>query len=402
MPDTRAGKRPRGERPREAAKRRKPVELPRAAITEALLSGEGLFCAYRMHNDLPPQVAAGKLLRLPENNLAFARAPGEHLEMECRIPFLVEHEHGLAVDMLDPSVFDVEADDGQSVAVTGTNARTARVMKIPEAGGFLRKASYVVNDVFTMRDNYFTGHDAAEKKLVRTRRRQPSQEETVLLIEQTFDDAREKVKLHPGKAVTPLRVLPIFPDTDLFSHKYAQVMFDEDPMKSAVPTVLCPAPSSLTGPSGLGRLPLTAYVGTVPLADAQKQMGEGEAVDLARGITYTWENRWACELSERSHTFVRDLLLTRPAKDAPTGTPYSYNPLPALVQRCAKELTGGTKVSTGEAPSKAKLEARPPNDEERAAETNWKDLVAGTGVPADAQFQELLDAAVSDVEQEDE
>lgn len=386
-------KRPRGE---PGTKKRAPANLPRAAITEALLSADGLFCAYRMHNDLPPQVPAGKLLRLPENALAFARAPGEQLEMECRIPFLLEHEHGLSAELLDASAFDAEAEDTRSVAVTGTEARVGRKPKVPEAGGFLRKASYHANDVYTLRDNFFTGHDAAEKKLIRNRRRRPSRDETLELIEKTFTDAQTYT--HPGKNVKPLRVLPIFPDTDLFSHRYALVMFDEAPMKGEFPTVLCPAQSAATGPTG--RLPLTAYVGSIPLNEAQATIDDGESVELTRGKTYTWENRWACELSERGA--VRELLLMRPPEDAPSGTPVLFAPLPALAQRCAKELTGGTKVSTGEAPSKARLEARPATEEERAAEVAWKELAGGTGVTADAKFQELLDAAMSDLEQEEE
>jgi len=89
----------------------------------------------------------------------------------------------------------------------------------------------VTNDVFTERQRYTTGTDAAEKKLERHPPGFESVQELAEKIEQSFVAAKE-APVHPTKpGLRAKRVLPIVPDAVLWTNRYRQVVFDEVPVE---------------------------------------------------------------------------------------------------------------------------------------------------------------------------
>jgi RNA polymerase II-associated factor 1 len=55
-------------------------------------------------------------------------------------------------------------------------------------------------------------------------------ESQIKAIDQTFEASKKPIKEHPGKpGITPVEILPIFPDFKLWKFPFAQVMFDADP-----------------------------------------------------------------------------------------------------------------------------------------------------------------------------
>lgn len=55
-------------------------------------------------------------------------------------------------------------------------------------------------------------------------------ESQIAAINKTFEAAQKPITQHPGKPnITPVEVLPVFPDFNLWKYPFAQVMFDADP-----------------------------------------------------------------------------------------------------------------------------------------------------------------------------
>merc|ERR1719316_2274820 len=233
-------------RDERAEKRRRLEEagnLPRLTVAqEHVQTDGGLYCPVRMLTMLPPSSVQGKLLTLP-TTLAEAKARHTTLDIEFRVPLLSEHEHGLfAFDLLDPASTEGPA-DGDALSVAGSRPGGRMERKQPEEGGFLRNAGYIQNDVYTLRNNFLTGHEGAEKKLHRARPPEVTLEGALERIEQTFREAQKDVRAHPkNPALRPVRVSPLLPDIDQAHRSFLLVEFDEKPTTTPVPVVLVPAP----------------------------------------------------------------------------------------------------------------------------------------------------------------
>jgi len=93
----------------------------------------------------------------------------------------------------------------------------------------LQLPQLITNDVFTERQRFTTGLEAAEKKMHREPPGYKSAEDLARKIEGTFDAAREP-PVHPTKpGMAAKRVLPVVPDAVLWANRYRQVAFDELP-----------------------------------------------------------------------------------------------------------------------------------------------------------------------------
>eukprot|EP00435_Cladocopium_sp_Y103_P013348 s2052_g3.t1 len=93
----------------------------------------------------------------------------------------------------------------------------------------LQLTQHITNDVFTERQRYTTGRNAAEKKIYRDPPGFGSKEELAQKIGKTFKAAKE-VPVHPTKPhLRPKRVMQVVPDQNLWGNSYVQVAFDEIP-----------------------------------------------------------------------------------------------------------------------------------------------------------------------------
>lgn len=93
----------------------------------------------------------------------------------------------------------------------------------------LQLPQLITNDVFTERQRFTTGRDAAEKKIFRDPPGFNSKEELAQKIGKTFQAAKEE-PVHPSKPhLRPKRVMQVVPDVQLWSNRYVQVAFDEEP-----------------------------------------------------------------------------------------------------------------------------------------------------------------------------
>jgi len=93
----------------------------------------------------------------------------------------------------------------------------------------LQLTQHITNDVFTERQRFTTGRNAAEKKIYRDPPGFGSKEDLAQKIGKTFKAAKE-VPVHPTKPhLKPKRVMQVVPDSKLWGNSYVQVAFDEIP-----------------------------------------------------------------------------------------------------------------------------------------------------------------------------
>merc|ERR1719464_1387607 len=124
-------------------------------------------------------------------------------------------------------------DDDVSAEVKEAEKKRARLYERTEAShrqAFgLQLPQLITNDVFTERQRFTTGMEAAEKKLSREPPGYNSVDELAGKIEATFEAAKQP-PVHPSNpALKPKRVLSIVPDAVLWANRYRQVVFDELP-----------------------------------------------------------------------------------------------------------------------------------------------------------------------------
>lgn len=210
--------------------------------------GPRLLIDCKYANELPkPQVP--KLLRALPSVDRLCRYKPSSLELDSK-PFLLSERDLLSrLEIVDPNAYgeapakgsmlpppppedaQLFRDDDVSDAVKEAEAKRRRLTERTEADhrqAFgLQLPQLITNDVFTERQRFITGTEAAEKKLLRNPPGFGSVEELASKIERTFEAAK-KPPVHPSKpSMKAKRVLDIVPDAVLWANRYRQVMFDE-------------------------------------------------------------------------------------------------------------------------------------------------------------------------------
>jgi len=203
-------------------------------------------CKYS--NELPkPPVP--KLLRAMPNVEKLCQYSPTSLELDHRPFLLSEHDLMSRVELLDPNAYgeipakgsmppppppqdalllrDDDIDDASKEAEKKRRRLTEHTEAWHRQAFGLQVPQLVTNDVFTERQRFTTGLEAAEKKLHRDPPGFNSADELAAKIEATFEAARE-TPVHPSKpSLKPKRILSIVPDAVLWANRYRQVVFDE-------------------------------------------------------------------------------------------------------------------------------------------------------------------------------
>jgi len=207
-------------------------------------------CKYA--NELPQPPVPKLLKALPTAERLCQYAPTS-LELDHR-PFLLS-EKGLAsrIELVDPNAYgelpaewsmppppppqdaQLLRDDDISEAVKEAEKKRQRLNERSEAwhreAFGLQVPQLVTNDVFTERQRFTVGLEAAEKTILRQPPNFNSLDDFADQIENTFEAAKD-TPVHPSNpSLKPKRVLPIVPDAVLWANRYRQISFDELPQK---------------------------------------------------------------------------------------------------------------------------------------------------------------------------
>lgn len=203
-------------------------------------------CSYA--NELP-QPPVPKLLRALPGPESFFRYRPTSLELDHRPYLLSEDDIVTRVDLVDPNAYGpsfvedanravnplekvVLADDDLDEEALETNQKKLEMYE-PEMQKreaiILRRHILTSNDVYTDRQVFVTGGDAAEKKLHRECMLPLEVVDIADRVERTFEQAK-KAPVHPTNPQLKVkRVLPVLPDFELWNRTIQQVSFDEPP-----------------------------------------------------------------------------------------------------------------------------------------------------------------------------
>jgi len=247
-------------------------------------------------NELPKPPVPKLLRPLPSGERLCQYAPTA-LELDHRPFFLSERRLVSRVELMFPDAYgeplakgamppppppqdaQLLRDDDVAPEVKEAEAKRRRLTERTEAShrqAFgLQLPQLITNDVFTERQRYTTGTEAAEKKLHREPPGFASAEELAQKIEATFTAVKE-TPVHPSKpSMKPRRVMDIVPDAVLWANRYRQIVFDELPKD--------PAPKDLLFRSN--PTPRITCFGFFSPAE------DGDLSSYKFGENYHWDNR---------------------------------------------------------------------------------------------------------------
>eukprot|EP00697_Spironema_sp_BW2_P014713 gnl/Spiro4/5240_TR2646_c0_g1_i1.p1 gnl/Spiro4/5240_TR2646_c0_g1~~gnl/Spiro4/5240_TR2646_c0_g1_i1.p1 ORF type:complete len:380 (-),score=114.08 gnl/Spiro4/5240_TR2646_c0_g1_i1:14-1153(-) len=211
-------------------------------------SSKDFLCKMKFRNNLPDIPFDPKLLQYPFDPNRFVRYTPTTLEQNYQHALLTEEDLGIHFDLTDRDAYrppppGTTLEEADERLLQGTTAAASlfaapRVKPIPRpVATWLRKTSYITSNEMP---NVKTavGHETAEggRRYGRLARvpvtsTKSSRDKLVEAIENSFTMARQPVPPHPtNPQLTPVRVLPLFPDFDLWSNMYTQVNFDSAPI----------------------------------------------------------------------------------------------------------------------------------------------------------------------------
>lgn len=149
-------------------------------------------------------------------------------------------------------------------------------------GLYLRRGMLITNDLNTDGLKFRHGVEGAEKQVVREAPVQLDKMTLIERVERTFQEVA-KPPVHPKKPNMKVkRIMPFFPNRDLWAHPYIQVKYDEPPILPAlqkVPPVLYKATPS----------PLLTAFAIFQFND------DSQAHELDR--SYAWDNQGECAMA---------------------------------------------------------------------------------------------------------
>ena len=184
------------------------------------------------------------------------------LEKNYKHDLLTEHDLGVTIDLINPETYVspienpklAEEDEKLLEEELNTPQDSKRSRCHNRTITWLKKTEYISTEF----NRYGASSDKTETKFVKIQLmtfiklkidpnlfyrvgynvKKKMKEESLYLdrdsqiaaINKTFEAAQKPITQHPGKpGITPVEVLPVFPDYSLWKYPFAQVMFDADP-----------------------------------------------------------------------------------------------------------------------------------------------------------------------------
>uniref|UniRef100_A0A8C4I6J0 RNA polymerase II-associated factor 1 homolog n=1 Tax=Dicentrarchus labrax TaxID=13489 RepID=A0A8C4I6J0_DICLA len=224
----------------------------------------GVVCRVKYCNSLPDIPFDPKFITYPFDQHRFVQYKATSLEKQHKHELLTEPDLGVTIDLINPDTYRIDpnilldpADEKlleEDIQAPSSSKRSQQHAKVVP---WMRKTEYISTEF----NRYGVSNEKVEVKIGVSVKQQFTEEEIykdrdsqISAIEKTFEDAQKSITQHYSKPrVTPVEVLPVFPDfkvssnnlyTFSFSQMWinpcAQVIFDSDP-----------APKDISGPAGV-------------------------------------------------------------------------------------------------------------------------------------------------------
>ncbi|XP_064157400.1 RNA polymerase II-associated factor 1 homolog [Anguilla rostrata] len=211
----------------------------------------GVVCRVKYCNGLPDIPFDPKFITYPFDQHRFVQYKATSLEKQHKHELLTEPDLGVTIDLINPDTYRIDpnilldpADEKlleEDIQAPSSSKRSQQHAKVVP---WMRKTEYISTEF----NRYGVSNEKVEVKIGVSVKQQFTEEEIykdrdsqIAAIEKTFEDAQKTVTQHYSKPrVTPVEVLPVFPDFKMWINPCAQVIFDSDP-----------APKDISGPAGV-------------------------------------------------------------------------------------------------------------------------------------------------------
>jgi len=206
----------------------------------------GFIGKLKFGNALPSIPFDPKLLALPVDPSRHCHYHTTSLETSYQHVLHTEPDLGIPLNLIDPEVYKVKqpkpplGEEDTVILDIDVSAPASKTLRRGEAlrpsVSWLRKhTEYISNDLSEISKKSKREHPeskvgyASKKKGGKEGKRKRADEEVVEAIERGFERAK-KPPVHPtNPQLTPVEIIPVFPDFDLWGNTYSQVVFDADP-----------------------------------------------------------------------------------------------------------------------------------------------------------------------------
>uniref|UniRef100_A0A3Q4HTT6 RNA polymerase II-associated factor 1 homolog n=1 Tax=Neolamprologus brichardi TaxID=32507 RepID=A0A3Q4HTT6_NEOBR len=211
----------------------------------------GVVCRVKYCNTLPDIPFDPKFITYPFDQHRFVQYKATSLEKQHKHELLTEPDLGVTIDLINPDTYRIDpnilldpADEKlleEDIQAPSSSKRSQQHAKVVP---WMRKTEYISTEF----NRYGVSNEKVEVKIGVSVKQQFTEEEIykdrdsqISAIEKTFEDAQKSITQHYSKPrVTPVEVLPVFPDFKMWINPCAQVIFDSDP-----------APKDMSGPAAV-------------------------------------------------------------------------------------------------------------------------------------------------------
>ncbi|XP_056139668.1 RNA polymerase II-associated factor 1 homolog [Lampris incognitus] len=211
----------------------------------------GVVCRVKYCNSLPDIPFDPKFITYPFDQHRFVQYKATSLEKQHKHELLTEPDLGVTIDLINPDTYRIDpsilldpADEKlleEDIQAPSSSKRSQQHAKVVP---WMRKTEYISTEF----NRYGVSNEKVEVKIGVSVKQQFTEEEIykdrdsqISAIEKTFEDAQKPIAQHYSKPrVTPVEVLPAFPDFKMWINPCAQVIFDSDP-----------APKDMSAPAGV-------------------------------------------------------------------------------------------------------------------------------------------------------
>lgn len=199
-----------------------------------------LVCRVKYNNTLPDIPFDPKFITYPfESNRFFTYKPTS-LERSFKYDLLTEHDLGVTIDLINPETYKIDLnanpepeDERLLEEELNTPGDSKRSRHHNTNVSWLRKTEYISTEY----NRFIQKADKSEakvgfkiKQIMKEEDLYKDRESQINSINNTFAKAKIPIMKHYSKpGVTPIQVMEVFPDFELWKHPFAQVLFDSDP-----------------------------------------------------------------------------------------------------------------------------------------------------------------------------
>nr|CAB3264627.1 RNA polymerase II-associated factor 1 homolog [Phallusia mammillata] len=202
--------------------------------------GSGLITRVKYCNTLPDIPFDPKFIRYPFDANRFVEYKPTSLEKLHKTELHTDHDLGVVIDLINPNTYKIDrntwldpADEALLEEDLPAPQDSKRSKQHSKNVSWLRRSEYIsqeFNRYGVSAVNIETRIGGGVKDLFKQEEMYKDRDGQIAAIQKTFEDAKQEITKHHSKPnVYPVDVLPIYPDTKMWQHPSAQVIFDTDP-----------------------------------------------------------------------------------------------------------------------------------------------------------------------------